>query len=880
MPLRSTGVEAFRQRHAAFDGRGVLIAVLDGGIDPGVPGLRTTTTGERKILDLRDFSGEGRVTLAPVVPRDDSVRIEGRTLAGFGRVARLAAGPYYGGVFREAALGTGTAADVNADGDHVDQFPVVIARATDGWFLTTDTNGDGSLEDERPIHDYAQGGETFAYGSGPMTLAVNLVERGARPVLDLVFDNSSHGTHVAGIAAGHDLFGVEGFSGVAPGAQLVGVKIADNSWGKVSVSGSMVRGLEYAAAFATRRNLPLVVNLSYGVGNETEGAAAMDSLLDAFAQRHPDVLIVVSAGNDGPGVSTVGFPASADLALSVCALVPGVFARAPDAAQPPAPDVLGWWSARGGELAKPDLCAPGVAFSNVPPWRMGDEIAGGTSQAAPHVAGIAALLLSGLGPDWRRARAIDLKRALIATATRVAGASSLDQGAGVPNVGAAYDWLRAAHQAGIYLVQVLPDGGNTSRASAAYRRGGLASPGDTVQRFQISTVAGQAAARLVLRSDADWIQTPDSLTLSGQPAVVRLTYDATRLTAPGLYVGNVWARAASDTLAGPAFRLTNTVVVPYPLDRPFSAGGALAAGAVDRFFFRVPEDAGGLRVSLRTTSGRSAVLYLFEPSGKPARSGSSVEGARSDPGGRLDVPGEDLVPGVYEAVVVASPGEPAAYRLSAEIPHVAVRAIGTGPSAVLASRAADTSRVSVSAWVRGATRELELTAAADSASLELSVPAWATRLVLDVGVSEALWNRVTDIGLLVKDASGRELSERPLEYAWGRRALDLDAAARAGPLTVSLMPAFARSGSEESWRARVRVAFLRPDSVALEVLGKGKVGRVSVPPYGSVGLQFSPVPPEVEIPEGFAPLVDVAVSSPSGLTAVRQGAASMPEGSR
>ncbi len=879
MPLRTTGVETFLQRHPTYDGRGVLIAVLDGGIDPGVPGMRATTTGERKLLDLRDFSGEGRVGLEPVEPNGDTVRFGGQALTGFGRVARLAAGPYYGGFFREAGLGSGPAADVNGDGDHRDAFPVVVARASDGWFLATDTDADGSLENERPIHDYAQGGETFTYGSGPMTIAVNLAERAGRPVLDLVFDNSSHGTHVAGIAAGHNLFGVEGFDGVAPGAQLLGLKIADNGWGKISVSGSMIRAMDYAAAYAARRNLPLVINLSYGVGNEVEGAATMDSLLDTFAQRHPDVLVVVSAGNDGPGLSTVGFPASADLALSVCALVPGVFARAPDPDLPPAPDVLGWWSARGGELVKPDLCAPGVAFSNVPPWRTGEEIAGGTSQAAPHVAGMAALLLSGMERDARRARAIDLKRALTATATRLPGISTLDQGYGVPDVSAALLWLRAAHQAGVYLVRALPDGGNSSRASAAYRRAGLASAADTMQRFQVSTVGGQPAARLLLWSDADWLRAPARLDLSGQPAEVTLTYDAAKLRAPGVYVGNVSARAASDTLAGPAFRLSNTVVIPYQLGQPFTTTRTLEAGGIDRFLFRVPEDAGGLRVALRVTSGRGAVLYLFEPSGQPARSAGSIEATPAD-SGTVAVPGEDLIPGVYEAVVVASPGAGATYRLNAVLPSAAVRAIGTGPSAVLVNRAPDTSQVRVSAWVTGAAREHELKGGADAASLELAVPLWANRLVLDLSFPEDLWNQVTDVGVLVRDAAGRNLSDRPLEYASGRRSISLDATARAGPLTVSMLPAFARGTEGAAWRARVRVAFLRQDSVGLDVLGMGRVGRVTVPPGGSVGLQFSPVPLEVDLPEGYAPLVDVVLTPPSGPRAMRQAPVWAPGGTR
>src|SRR4029077_19784994 len=43
MPLHSTGVDQFRTRHPTYDGRGVLIAILDTGIDPGVNGVIPTT---------------------------------------------------------------------------------------------------------------------------------------------------------------------------------------------------------------------------------------------------------------------------------------------------------------------------------------------------------------------------------------------------------------------------------------------------------------------------------------------------------------------------------------------------------------------------------------------------------------------------------------------------------------------------------------------------------------------------------------------------------------------------------------------------------------------------------------------------------------------
>src|SRR3989449_7920199 len=97
-----------------------------------------------------------------------------------------------------------------------------------------DTNLDGSFEDKMPLHDYRQGREAIALGTKPITLAANFGEVSGVPTLAFVFDNNAHGTHVAGIAAGHNLFDVAGFDGVAPGAQLLGLKIANDEIGRAS----------------------------------------------------------------------------------------------------------------------------------------------------------------------------------------------------------------------------------------------------------------------------------------------------------------------------------------------------------------------------------------------------------------------------------------------------------------------------------------------------------------------------------------------------------------------------------------------------------------------------------------------------------------------
>jgi subtilisin family serine protease len=298
------------------------------------------------VLDLRDFSGEGRVPLTPTAPDPDGPCCRGRRLAGARRVGRIGQVGVVRRVFRELALGPAPAADVNGNGTNTDEFPLVIVRASDGWVVFLDTNRDGSLEDEMPLHDYRHARETISPGSRPLTLAANLADSSGVPSLDLYFDTSGHGTFVAGVAAGHNMFNVAGFQGVAPGARLLGLKIANNARGGISVSGSFVRALEYAARFAAERNLPLVANLSFGVGNEREGRATIDSLVDAFLARHPDVVLAVSAGNDGPGLSTIGFPATADRVFTVGSTFPGVFARP---GGPATPERVASWSARGGE---------------------------------------------------------------------------------------------------------------------------------------------------------------------------------------------------------------------------------------------------------------------------------------------------------------------------------------------------------------------------------------------------------------------------------------------------------------------------------------------------------------------------------------------------
>ncbi|HEY6223774.1 MAG TPA: S8 family serine peptidase, partial [Gemmatimonadales bacterium] len=806
MPLRSTGVEAFRAAHPTYDGRGVLIAILDSGIDPGVQGLVVTSTGGPKLLDVRDFSGEGHVALRAVsATADGAVEIGGRLLRGASRIGRLAAGAtWYAGVFRELPLGPLPASDVNGNGTNTDAFPLVVVRASDGWVVFFDSNLNGSFEDEQPLHDYRQGRETIALGRQPLTLAANFSDSSGVPSLDLYFDTSGHGTHVAGIAAGHWLFGVAGFDGVAPGAQLIGLKIANDSRGAITVSGSMLRAMQYAARFATERGLPLVMNLSFGVGNEQEGHAAIDSMVNAFLSAHPNVVLTVSVGNDGPGLSTVSFPGSADLALTVGALEPGAFTRPPQAAPPP-PDRMGWWSSRGGDLAKPDVVAPGEAFSSVPRWNLGDEIKSGTSMAAPQMAGFVACLVSAMAQEGRPVIAADVMQAARATAVPIPGWSALEQGAGVPRLEAAYRWLVAGHQGSRYIVRTA--GG----APAALRRNGFTGVGDTTDVFNVTHADGLRAAQFLLTSDAPWLTVPPVVTSQARSTAIHVTYQPNLLLAPGVYVATVTGRSPTDSLAGERFRLVSTVIVPNDLARPLiDTARVLGPGAVRRYFLRIP---GGTSFSYTVSVGDAddgVLVQLFDPDGRPETATEDsivLVGYGKSPSSTVLVPAEDVRPGVYELDLINQETTRAKVSVRGQQAPVALAPRDDGTIEV--TNVGDgTATLSAVASLAGAERHVAVAGrGAPAESVWVSVPHWARRADVLVVMPRPQWELFTDFGLSVYDSSGQQVDAAPLNYARGRAAFDVPRGLAGHSALIELFPAFARPDSVPAWQASVRVRF-------------------------------------------------------------------------
>lgn len=216
-------------------------------------------------------------------------------------------------------------------------------------------------------------------------------------------DDHGHGSHVASIAAaaGNNAAGV---AGLAWGTPLMALKVLSSSGS--GDTGRLAEALIYAADNGAR-----IINLSLTWDHTVPSQVAEDAVAYALSQG---CLIVAATGNDG---GAVDYPAR----------LPGVLAvGATDAA-----DNVWISSNRGPEL---DLVAPGVnvlGCNHLGGW----VYKTGTSMAAPHVAGTAALVW-GLRPDWRYDEvaslltdtAVDLSPAGYDEAS---GAGRLDAGAAV-----------------------------------------------------------------------------------------------------------------------------------------------------------------------------------------------------------------------------------------------------------------------------------------------------------------------------------------------------------------------------------------------------------------------------------------------------------------
>ncbi|HEX9983595.1 MAG TPA: S8 family serine peptidase [Thermoanaerobaculia bacterium] len=324
-------------------------------------------------------------------------------------------------------------------------------------------------------------------------------------------DDHFHGTHVAGIAAAN---GPE-LEGVAPDATLLAFKVLNSSG----------RGFGSAILAAIERTVD-----PNGDGDLADRVDVANVSLGGFG--HPDdpmaravdvasaagVVFTISAGNAGTFMA-IGTPGVARTAITVGSTLGA--------------DAMAVTSSRGPsmrELAlKPEVIAPGEHIRSTFPNNDYGEL-NGTSMAAPHVAGLAALLLE-LHPGWTPAQ---VKSALTNTATLI-DAEVIAQGGG---------FVDAVDAAGTTLF--------ASPAAASFGRGNVSAASWT--REQTVTITNTSAETRTLSAAGSG--TPAGVQLTVAPAAFTLAPGASQEVTLTLAVTNATATTTESLTLGGSIVLT------------------------------------------------------------------------------------------------------------------------------------------------------------------------------------------------------------------------------------------------------------------------------------------------------------------------------------
>jgi subtilisin family serine protease len=642
LPIRDIGADRF-----AGDGRGTTVAIVDTGIDLAHPALRDAQ-GASRVVDW--------VPLVPPGWEDPSwlqltTEVQGPVAEVFGTRHVLPAGRHLAARLSETAYWQEYGGDLDRDGKPDEEFTVIVDLST--GVSRIDADGDGDLAEEAVLGAYGTDRRTALLGIDDPATAV----REALPVVltarmgvpnpwdeatleDWVhvgFPSHRHATHVAGIVAGTGMWGSQA-RGVAPAASLISAQACVASGCPTSAL------LEGVIDLAERPEVD-VINLSLGGLPANNDGSSVRALAYDRLVAEQDVVIVVSAGNDGPGLNTVSDPGDAAGVITVGASVERSTWRANYGAD--VPGGVFAFSARGPRedgLLKPEVVAPGSALSSIPTHWTGDPVPGagyappagyqmanGTSMSAPMTAGAVALLLSLARQRGADATPEQLKAVLLSSADRLPRADTSAQGAGRVDVPGAWDLLArlGGEQPWTYRIEAPVcseadgPGGTVRSGGGVYLRctptdGGL-SVGErrqVVVRITRTSGPAQPVAHDVrwlaeakgVRSSAGTVRLP-----LGTAVAVPLTITAAEGLQSALLAVDARRTPVTDAL----------VPVTVAAGRPLTDGSWRVQGSVDRgrtvvHTLDMPPAAGIVKVVLGGTAADSQVRFrLFHPAGYP-----------------------------------------------------------------------------------------------------------------------------------------------------------------------------------------------------------------------------------------------------------------------
>jgi len=202
-------------------------------------------------------------------------------------------------------------------------------------------------------------------------------------------DDNGHGTHVAGTIAANGGPEAKGIYGIAPDADLMAIKVLDRK-GR-GYADDIAAGIYYAV-----NNGANIISMSLGGRKDVLISSAVTHA------NNSGVLVIASAGNNGPAEGSISYPAANPNVMAIGAIYYKSYIETFDWTScidiTPGDEAVACWSSRGindgiysiGEK-EVELAAPGVFVESTSKNGCYESMSG-TSMAAPHIAGLAAKL--------------------------------------------------------------------------------------------------------------------------------------------------------------------------------------------------------------------------------------------------------------------------------------------------------------------------------------------------------------------------------------------------------------------------------------------------------------------------------------------------------
>ena len=279
------GIPDFLKKYPQYDGRGIIAGVIDDGVSPHHSGFQKTTTGERKYIG--HFSHSSAYTFNLVQNENDEINFDGKKII-----------PKFIINFDEEKYES----DFNGDGVKTELKFIIVEKDNDHYLcLDQDLNSD--YETENCQRSFSKTGDYGFWQPNkqiPMMAEIDL-ENSQLKISEGEWEDDSHGEGVASVFVGHQLFGK--YDGVAPGAQLLDYDLSELSFNTDERSYTIGKFLKGISTLA--ENGANIINMSYSfyfhsAFSQKMMSKALESLIEQY-----NVLLVFSAGNNGPGLGSM-----------------------------------------------------------------------------------------------------------------------------------------------------------------------------------------------------------------------------------------------------------------------------------------------------------------------------------------------------------------------------------------------------------------------------------------------------------------------------------------------------------------------------------------------------------------------------------------------